>query len=183
MRRYLLIFFGVFLSGCAAGPGYKYYVEPTPLKQNVTRYRLGDVKVVLTRTGYIKPDSRFASASELQQTFMADIRSGMQRAGILAGPEMTESPVVRVTVDYTRHINLGGVSLYKSKVSHYVVVSLGGKELAEFRTDTYSPQYPYLEEPGVNLKMAAFLWNEKDEPRDVALISGVIVKDLAKLGH
>ncbi|SHO59065.1 hypothetical protein [Vibrio quintilis] len=185
MRRYLLIFIGVILcSGCTSGPDYKYYAEPTPLRQNVTKYRLGEVKVVLTRTGYIKPGhSRFAPASQLMREFKADIQSVMQQTGILATPDMKDSPVANVVIEYTRNINLGGISLYKPDVSHYVVVSLRGKELAEFRSDSYTPKYPYLQEPAVNLKMAALLWNEKDEPRDIALISGVIVKDLAQLGN
>ncbi|WP_232471994.1 hypothetical protein [Vibrio gazogenes] len=46
----------------------------------------------------------------------------------------------------------------------------------------YTTKYAYFEEAAVDFKILSFLWDEKDEPKDVDLASQLMIKELAGLG-
>ncbi|SHI22683.1 hypothetical protein VA7868_02634 [Vibrio aerogenes CECT 7868] len=184
MQRFLLVLISVlFFSGCA-GHKYYYYMEPTPLKKEVTKYSLGEVKVnLILGHGAIPGDNKFASESVLNQEFYDFIKKNMEEKGILASEKGENTPEVNIVVNYIRKFNYGGKALNKPDVSHDVTVFQNGNKLARFGKDHYTTAYGFLEDTAVTLEIAAFTWDEEDEPRDVALISSLIVKDLAGLGQ
>lgn len=183
LKKLLICISVVFFVGCSSGSGYKYYVDPVPIIKGVTKYKFGSVKVhLILGHGAIEGDTTFASEDMLNQEFLNDIKKFMHEQGILAA-ENQESPIVDISIDYTRTFNYGGKALNKPAISHQVSVSQNGKILATFGRDNYTTKYAYLKDAAVNIEIAAFLWDEEDEPQDVNLISKLIVEDLAGLGE
>lgn len=83
---------------------------------------------------------------------------------------------------YLITFNSGGKALNKPQVSHSVVISENETKLASFTSSKYTTKYAYFEDAAVNIEIAAFLWDSEDEPRDIELISKLIVEDLANIG-
>lgn len=83
---------------------------------------------------------------------------------------------------YLITFNSGGEALNKPQVSHSLAISQNEAKLASFASKKYTTKYAYFEDAAVNIEIAAFLWDSEDEPRDIELISKLIVEDLANIG-
>lgn len=181
MRAILVVTFAMLLSACASSP-YTYHVEPTPIKKQKTTYTISAVNVNLTLgNGAIPGDESFANESELEAQFSNYLSSALAEKGILA-QEGSEHFEIIVDINYTRKFNIGGKALNKPEVSHRVTILNAEETLATFSQGPYTTKYSALTNTAVNLKIASFLWGREDEPKDVELISELIIRDLANAG-
>ncbi|MAM86979.1 MAG: hypothetical protein CME36_06700 [unclassified Hahellaceae] len=181
MKTSLAILPVLFLAACASSP-YKYYVEPTPLEANKTKYELRNLEVNLRLGDGAKPgDESFATQAQLRDEFEKSLRNHMKSKNILA-TDNSDNIHVDVSIDYLRRFNIGGGSLNKPELAHTVTISRDGEKLASFSQSGYTTKYGYLDDAAVNFEIAAFSWDAEDEPKDVELVSEIIVKDLAKVG-
>ncbi len=112
---------------------------------------------------------------------MQYLESSLQEKGLLAGKSQ-DALTININIDYRRNFNYGGKSLNKPKVSHQVVVTDKGTTLASFGSQNYTTKYSYFQDAAVNLEISAFSWDQEDEPKDVELISNLIIENLANLG-
>ena len=182
MKLLFSLIMAVVLTGCASDP-YVYYVKPTPLKSNQTKYFLKDVKVTLKLGhGAIPGDKTFASQEKLLGQFKKYLVKHLKKHNILAKKSSTETPNVEIYIDYTRRFNYGGKALNKPEVSHKVIVSNKSGKIASFALNNYTTKYAYFEDTAVNLQIALFTWDAEDEVKDVELISEMLAEDLANLG-
>lgn len=182
MIKKIIVFTGVlFLIGCANSP-YKYYVEPTPIKQGITKYSLGDVTVNLTLGhGAIDGDNTFVSQEMLRKQFVEALQKNLKSNELLADTNNSEF-TVNVTIDYLRKFNHGGKALNKPEVSHFVMIQKSENKLVSFNASNYTTRYGYLKNTMVNAEIATFNWDAEDEPKDVNLIAELIVKNILELG-
>lgn len=181
MRAIFAVTFAIFLSACASSP-YTYHVEPTPIKKQNTAYAISAVNVNLTLgKGAIPGDESFVDEAELQKQFSSYLSSALAEKGILA-QEGSEHFEVIINIDYTRKFNIGGKALNKPEVSHWVTILNAEETLATFSQGPYTTKYAYLTNAAVDMQIATFLWGREDEPKDVKLISKIIVEDLANAG-
>ncbi|MCY7295196.1 hypothetical protein [Alteromonas sp. a30] len=181
MKTVIAITLAVLLSACASSP-YTYHVEPTPILKQKTPYKVSQVSVNLTLGhGAIEGDTTFANKTELESQFRNYLEASLKEKGLLAA-ENTEGLSVSFSIDFKRRFHLGGGALGKPEVSHSVVIQDGDKALASFGKRNYTTKYAYLEDLAVNLEIAAFSWDQEDEPRDIELISKLIVEELINAG-
>ncbi|EGU32985.1 hypothetical protein VIBRN418_10898 [Vibrio sp. N418] len=181
MKYFSTILALLLLSACSSSP-YTYYVEPTPLKAEQTKYRLADVSVDLQLGhGALEGDESFANSEKLAQQFRSYLEQYMSENNILAGKN-DHSPEVDIEIDYLRTFNYGGESLNKPEVAHSIVIYQDDNKLASFATGKYTTKYGYFDEIAVNIEISAFSWDSEDEPRDIELIAELIAKDLANVG-
>lgn len=171
------------LSACAStSDHYMYHVQPTPIQKQQTKYRIENVDLTLTNTYEGKDDSSpFASEAELQSQFFDAIRTQLSEKGLLGSVE-GETLDAKISINYRRRFNYGGKALNKPVVSHTVTIIENDKQLASFALSDYTTKYAYLEDLAVNTEIAAFSWDEEDEPRDINLIAKMIVEDLINAG-
>ncbi len=185
MKNKLMLLLAVlWLAGCAGSQRYTYYVEPTPLVAEQSKYVLGKVDVQLTLGhGAIEGDRTFASQRELQQEFAQYLQHFLEQSGHAAKDSASADATIDVVIDYKRTFNYGGHALNKPEVEHAIVLSKNGTKLASFEQGPYTTKYSYLEDLAVNLKIASFNWDQEDEPRDVSLIAEHLIKDVTQIGQ
>ncbi len=173
----------LWLTGCAGSSPYTYYVQPTPLVAEQSTFALGKVAVHLSLgDGAIKGDRTFASEQELQQEFNQYLHHYLKQSGYLAENADHADAVIDIDINFKRTFNMGGHSLNKPEVSHSVVLSKNGTKLASFKNGPYLTKYSYLEDMAVDLEIASFNWDAEDEPRDVDLVSQLLVEDILQVG-
>ncbi|CZF87029.1 hypothetical protein [Grimontia marina] len=181
MKKVVTILLALFLSACASSP-YQYYVNPTPIKKQQTAYKFDNIDVNLTLGhGAIPGDEVFADEKELEKQFMKYLEASLSKKGLL-DKNGDDALDVSVTIDYKRTFNIGGKALNKPEVSHRVVIHNDKEELAGFSKSKYTTKYGYLDDIAVNIEISAFSWDQDDEPRDIELISQLIVEDLVNAG-
>lgn len=181
MKIVVMMILAMTLSACSSSP-YNYHVEPTPIKKQKTSYKIANVDVNLTLGhGAIAGDDTFADKATLQKQFKQYLEAGLSEKGLLAknGQDALD---VSVIIDYKRTFNSGGKALNKPQVSHRVVIHNDKDKLASFAKSRYTTKYAYFEDIAVSLEISAFSWNQEDEPRDIELISQMIVEDLINAG-
>ncbi len=185
MKKRLSLLVGVlWLAGCAGSSYYTYYVQPTPLVAEKSTYVLGDVDVHLTLgEGAIAGDRSFASEQELQQEFAEYLEHYLKQSGYQAQDPKTADAVINVKIGFKRTFNIGGHALNKPEVSHAVVLTKNGTKLVSFSQGPYHTQYSYFDDMAVNLEIASFNWDAEDEPRDVDLISQLLIDQIVKTGQ
>ncbi len=174
----------LWLAGCAGSTPYTYYVQPTPLVAEQSTYALGKVTVHLSLgDGAIEGDRTFASEQELQQEFNQYLQHYLKQSGYLAKNVASADAVIDVDIGFKRTFNMGGHSLNKPEVTHNVVLSKDGTKLASFQNGPYLTKYAYLEDLSVDLEIASFNWDAEDEPRDVDLVSKLLVDEIVQIGE
>ncbi|GAB6261031.1 hypothetical protein L4174_022380 [Photobacterium sp. CCB-ST2H9] len=170
------------LAGCSSSP-YQYYEESTSIEKGITKYQLNDVNLKLTLGhGAIPGDTTFASESKLKEEFYAALLEEMNKQGVLSNNNDKDAIQASISIQYQRNFNYGGKALNKPAVSHEVVVQRNGKRLASFQESGYTTKYAYFEDAAVSLEIASFQWGAEDEPRDIQMISKLIIEELSELG-
>ena len=64
--------------------------------------------------------------------------------------------------------------LLKSKINNQLLVTYGWAK--------HTTKYAYFDDTLVNAKIALYQWMAEDEPKDIKLISELIVRDLKEIG-
>ena len=171
----------VIFTGCSSK--YTYHIEPTPLRKGETLYRLGNVNVNLS-LGYggIENDSRFANAQELTDSFKEDINMYLEKENLLATDDTHADAIVDLNIFYTRRFNYGGNCLNKPLISYKASIRNKEGVLASYMIDEFTTKYAYFDDLAVNLEIATYNWDAEDEPRDIDVVSKIIVQDIAGLG-
>lgn len=171
----------VLLAGCSSK--YNYHVEPTPLKEGVTKYSIDRVTVNLTFGHGNLNDERFENQEQLTESFRKALIKNFKEQNLLAENKESADALVQINVDYKRVFTIGGKALSKPEVSFNVnVYSKKDVNLADFSTKNFTTSYGTLGDLAVNLEIGAFKWDKQDELKDVNLISKIITTDLAGLG-
>ncbi|BEU03523.1 hypothetical protein OAG1_23230 [Agarivorans sp. OAG1] len=183
LNKIILIAVALMLSACGSSP-YKYYVEPTPIVKGNTRYHVGEVKVKLN-LGHGAPEegTSFVSEEELNLQFIEAINKHLAENNLIANSDSKDSFKLNIDIDYTRTFNYGGRSLNKPQVSHMVQIVGEQGQLASFSQSKYTTNYGGFKDAAVNLEITAGNWDAEDEPKDIDLVSAIIVEDLAGLGE
>ena len=183
MKKITLLILALVLGGCASSP-YVYHIEPTQLKSNQTKYNINSVVINLALGhGAIPGDKSFATQEELKKQFENYLIAYMKEKGIYAPISDNQGISVDIKVNYKRNFNYGGKALNKPHVSHSVIVSDNKQQkLASFSDGNYTTNHGTFKDVAVNLEIAAFSWDAEDEPKDIKLISKLIVNELADLG-
>ncbi len=182
MKKLLMTLVIVSIWGCASSPE-QYHVEPTPLKKGESKYTIDNIAVNLTLGhGAIEGDDSFASQEQLQQQFYNYIKQSMKDKDIFVTDKHNSDADVTVNIQYLRNFNRGGKSLNKPEISHQIVVSKNGEKLASTSHESYTTKYSYLKDIAVNAEISMFSWDAEDEPKDVKLVSELIVEDIFNLG-
>ncbi|MCG9781930.1 hypothetical protein L1D52_06140 [Vibrio brasiliensis] len=181
MKYALMLAITALITACASSP-YTYHVEPTPLKNHETAYFVSDVKVNLSLGHGADPaNTQFADQDELQAQFRQYLEASLKEQGLLASNKEHGTSVI-VNIDYKRTFNHGGKALNKPQVSHHVVISDENQKLASFSAKNYTTNHGTFGEAAVSVEIAAFNWDQEDEPKDIELISKSIIKDLVNAG-
>ena len=182
-RSILVAFAVLFLTACSSSP-YQYHVEPTALVKGKTQYVLGDVTVKLTLGHGGKPnDERFASEETLTQSVKDYLTTELQNKKILALDSVNADAVLNVSIDYERRFNYGGNALNKPHVSFIAKITKDEQLLASFGESGFTTKYGSFKDIAVNAQIASFTWGAEDEPKDIELISKMIVDDVYQLGR
>ncbi|MDO6765392.1 hypothetical protein [Agarivorans sp. 1_MG-2023] len=182
LNKLVLITVTLFLSACASSP-YTYDVEPTPIKKGETQYLLGEVTVKLTLgQGASDDESTFVSEAELNQQFVKSLQQHLTENNLLATDDSVDSIKMNVEIAYLRTFNHGGKALNKPQISHTVTIDGQHGQLATFGKSNYTTKYGGFKDAAVNLEISMFNWDAEDEPKDVDLISRLIVEELSGLG-
>ncbi|HEY9204256.1 hypothetical protein [Dokdonella sp.] len=177
-----IIFIGlvalISFSGCSR---VTYTVEPTPLKKESSKYYLKDLQLTLNHGVFRNSENNtFCEEKCLQEEFKNYIQEYLREKQIydVGGYGLV------VKMDYTRHYHLGGNSLNKPAFFYSVEVYAKDNKtlLAHYKIPNSTTKYAYLEELLVDTKVLLFQWDAEDEPKDIALISEVIVREISKLG-
>lgn len=183
MNKFYIILIAVLLTGCGSGPSYTYFVKPTPLKENTTKYYLGKIDVNLTLGhGAIVGDKTFATQSMVTKQFKIFFIKHLKEEGVFAKSKSSADAIVNVTVDYKRTYNYGGKSLNKPTVSHSIEIIQNKLKVASLSHGNYTTRHGYLKDLAVNIEIASFNWDEEDEPEDIELVAKLIAGDIAKAG-
>ncbi|KKC99495.1 hypothetical protein [Photobacterium halotolerans] len=181
-NKFLAVSLAVTLGGCASSP-YQYYEETTSIQKGITKYHLNDVNLQLTLGhGGIPGDTSFASESQLKDEFYVALLDEMKKKNLLASDTDKDAVQANISVRYQRNFNYGGKALNKPIVSHEVSVQRDNKPLASFQASGYTTKYAYFEDAAVSLEIATFQWDAEDEPRDIQMVSKLIIEDLSELG-
>ncbi|WP_295893732.1 hypothetical protein [uncultured Vibrio sp.] len=152
------------------------------MKKQETKYSLAEVNVNLSLGhGGDASSEQFATQAEVQEMFRKTLESDLKDEGILASESEGRVDLI-IDIDYVRTFNHGGESLNKPQVSHNVTILSGSEKLASFSQGQYTTKYGYLEDIAVNMEITAFSWDEEDEPKDIGLVSKLIVKDITNVG-
>jgi hypothetical protein len=54
--------------------------------------------------------------------------------------------------------------------------------LAQDGLNQYTTKYAYFEEVAVSVELLAMQWDAEDEPKDVKMISELLIDDISRLG-
>lgn len=181
--KLIAIFITLVMAGCASSP-YTYHVEPTPLVAGQSKYVLGDVQVHLVE-GHGAPtgDSPYVNENELTKEFTEALKKYMKIENVLADSAASSDGTLNVEVNFTRTFHISGNALAKPEISHSVKVNKDDQTLVSMSQSPYKTKYAYLEDVAVNVEITAGNWDEEDEPRDVDLVSKLIIEDVSKMGE
>ncbi len=174
----LLIIITIF-SGCSGG--VKYAVQPTPLKQKSSQYYLKDLKVTLHKSGFENQENKtFYNQAKLQAEFKDDLQKDLKTKNM----DSSQGFGLVINLDYTRIYLFGGNALAKPNFSYSVDVysNDGNTLLAHYSIPESTTKYAYLEDAVVSTKVMLFQWDAEDEPKDIALITDVLTREISALG-
>lgn len=173
------------LVGCASQP-FHYSQTPTPLVQGQSQYFVGAVRIKLVNGPGGDPDNLdFADQQQLTRHFTALLKANLAKGNQLAARLADADAVLELDMEYVRHFNFGGRSLNKPEVSfsaYLLSPDHSLRPLADFRVARFTTRYPQPQDAEINAEIAAYRWDDKDEPRDLALIAQSIAEDLARVG-
>ena len=130
---------------------------------------------------YKRQTTQFADQNERQVLFRQYLEASLKEQGLLASDKNHGTSVI-VNIDYKRTFNYGGKSLNKPRVSHHVVISDKNQKLASFSAKNYTTNHGTFGETAVSIEIAAFSWDQEDEPKDIELVSKSNIEDLVKAG-
>ena len=173
--------FAMLFVGCSSKSIYT--VEPTPIKKGEAKYVIEEFKLTLSHGhGRNLENKTFKNEDELKDSFAEFINKKLKEQK-LDGTNVDDSYKVKIDMNYERKYNIGGNALNKPYIDYSVkVFDKNNKLLVSYGYGKHTTKYAYFEDVAVNAEIALFKWDAEDEPRDVELISGLIVKDLAELG-
>ncbi|WED29210.1 hypothetical protein L3V77_17410 [Vibrio sp. DW001] len=178
----MAILLAVGLVGCASSP-YTYKVDPTPLVAGQSKYALGEIEVNLTEIGSAtyEGESPYATQTELTQEFVDSLKNHLQEKGIKATSPDTADAKINVTIVFKRTFTITG-GLGKPSISHSINLKKDDTILATSSRRPYQTKYAYFKDAAVNLEIIAGNWDEEDEPKDVDLVSSLIVDEIMEVG-
>ena len=93
------------LVGCSSSP-YTYHVEPTPLKEGITKYELKSVKVNLTDQSIKDDEAVIATESELTKHFEDALIKHMTSLDILTDDTNKADASISIVIDYFRKFSI-----------------------------------------------------------------------------
>ncbi|WP_345978848.1 hypothetical protein [Sulfurimonas sp. HSL3-2] len=169
----------VIFSGCSGNT--KYAVQPTPLKKGSSQYYLKDINVTLHKDGFENQENKtFYNQAKLQAEFKDDLQKDLNTKNM----NSSQGFGLVINLDYTRIYLYGGNALAKPKFIYSVDVYTndGNTLLAHYSIPESTTKYAYLEDVAVNTKVMLFQWNAENEPKDIALISDVLTREISELG-
>ncbi len=171
------------MAGCASS-SYTYHVEPTPLVAGQSKYLLGDVNVSLIE-GHGAPtaSSLYMDEKTLTKEFSDALKKHMKEQNVLASSAESADGSINVDINFTRTFHISGNALAKPQIGHSITVKKDNQLLASVTKAPYKTKYAYFEELAVNTEIAVGSWDEEDEPKDVDLVSKLIINDVAKMGN
>lgn len=185
LKRSLSYVFVVVLTMLFVGCSSKsiYTVEPTPIKKGEAKYVLREFKLTLSHGhGRNLENKTFKNQEELKDSFAEFINKKLKEQK-LDGTNVDDSYEVKIDMNYERRYNYGGNALNKPYIDYTIeVFDRNNKLLVSYGYGKHTTKYAYFTDAAVSLEIAMFKWDVEDEPRDVELISELIVKDLAELG-
>lgn len=182
--KLMAIFIALGMSGCSSSP-YTYHVEPTPLVAGQSKYVLGNVDVNLTITGWPRPkdESLFATEQTLTQEFLDSLKKHLKEKGIEAASSDQADAIINISVDFARGYHpVADNALVKPSVKHRVTIERNGQTLVTTSNGPYQTKYAYFGDMLVNQEISFGTWDYEDEPRDVDLVSKLIIEDISKMG-
>lgn len=172
------------LSGCASSP-YTYHVEPTPLVAGQSKYVLGNVDVKLTEhfPREAPVDNPYINEDELTHEFVKALQKHMAEQNILASSVDSADGEININVDFQRNHSIYSGALAKPAISHTIEIVKDSAKLATTASrGQYTTKYAYFQDTLVNAEISVGTWDEEDEPKDVDLISDLIVQEVAEVG-
>ena len=175
----LLVVLMTMISGC--GSAYTYNLKPTPIKQGESKYVVRNLELKLSHSdGRNTENKTFKTEVELQESFKSFIKEALVENSILGDSKGYQ---LDISINYTRVYNYGGNALNKPKVSYFVkVYDTNNKLLANHGTGEFTTKYASFKDAYVNAQIATFTWDAEDEPKDIHLISNLLVEELSELG-
>lgn len=174
--------FGV-LAGCATTP-YEYHVEPTPIEKGVTTYRLQSLDVDLQNGRNERPvRGPHVTEDVLNEQFREDIRTHLADRGLLASEGDENVVALDIDIHYQRRFVWTTSALVRPWISHEVEIKRDGKVLASTTSRTYTTSYHLFKDAFREIGILFLMSGPEDEREDVALVSEVLVRDLAELGE
>jgi len=182
--KIMAIFIALGMAGCASSP-YTYHVEPTPLVAGQSKYSLGDVDVNLSITGWPRPkdESLFATEQELNQEFLSSLKKHLENKGIKAVSSDQADAKINISIDFSRGYHpIADNALIKPKIRHSITIVKDGQKLVTTSNGPYETKYAYFKDIAVNHEITFGTWDYEDEPRDIDLISELIVEDISNIG-
>jgi hypothetical protein len=184
----MLIISAFILVGCSGKSKSIYIVNPTPLKKESSKYYVKDLKVNLTEQGFLpenilginKENKSFLDEQHLREEFAQFLNNRLREKGILGDQN---DFALSIVIDYHRVFHMGGNALMKPIVSHrYKVYDKDSTLLAQDGLNQYTTKYAYFEEVAVSVELLAMQWDAEDEPKDVKMISELLIDDISRLG-
>ena len=175
----LLVVLMTMISGC--GSAYTYNLKHTPIKQGESKYVVRNLELKLSHSdGRNTENKTFKTEVELQESFKSFIKEALVENSILGDSKGYQ---LDISINYTRVYNYGGNALNKPKVSYFVkVYDTNNKLLANHGTGEFTTKYASFKDAYVNAQIATFTWDAEDEPKDIHLISNLLVEELSELG-
>lgn len=185
----MLIMLAFLFEGCGGKSQSIYIVNPTPLKKEASKYYVKDLKVNLTEQGFLpenilgvnKENKSFLDEQHLREEFAQFLNDRLREKGILGDQNDFGLSVV---IDYHRVFHIGGNALMKPIVSHrYKIYDKDSTLLAQDGLNRYTTKYAYFEEVAVSVELLAMQWDAEDEPRDVEMVSRLLIDDISRVGN
>lgn len=184
----MIILSAFLLVGCGGKANSIYTVNPTPLKKETSKYYVKDLKVNLTEQGFLSDNilgknndnKSFLDEQHLREEFAQFLNNRLREKGILGDQNDFGLSIV---IDYNRVFYIGGNALLKPIISHrYKIYDKDSILLAEDELYQYTTKYAYLQEVAVSVELLAMQWNAEDEPKDVKMVSELLIDDISQVG-
>ncbi|NQY19713.1 MAG: hypothetical protein HRT40_00145 [Campylobacteraceae bacterium] len=169
------------ITGCGSSM-YNYKVEPTPIKQESSKYVIKDISLKLSHgTGRNLENKTFKNEDELKKSFVSFLNKELKEQSLIGD---NKSFQISINMNYTRTYNYGGNALNKPEFFYTVkVYNLENTLLADFTIPKSTTKYGTFKDIAVNAEISIFKWDAEDEPQDIALISKTLIKELSQLGN
>ena len=169
----------VFIIFCLTMVGCASTTNKIPAEKGINSYFIKDVNVNLSLGhGAIDGDVTFATQEVLKQQFQEALNKYLIENNINSSQATSNSASLVITIDFLRRFNTGGKALNKPEISHKVAFYQDEENIYNQSRKSYTTKYGYFQNLAVDLEIAAFQWDAEDEPKDVDLISKMIVDDL-----